>query len=79
MPSSWSSVMAARASPAHCGTGAGASSVSHPRRTHSPTSAWVTLLAIDHETSAVPGPAVGPYASATSAPRCTTTSARCSP
>ena len=60
MCSSWRKVMAWRSSPAHSGTGAGASRSSRPSRTAIPTSAWVTLLPVDHEISVVSGPVSGP-------------------
>ncbi len=60
MCSSWRRVMAWRSSPAHSGTGAGASRSSRPSRTAMPTSAWVTLLPVDHEISVVSGPVSGP-------------------
>ena len=51
--------MAERSSSAHSGTGAGASSSRRPSRTAMPTSACVTLLAVDHEINVVSGPADG--------------------
>src|SRR6476661_6230066 len=76
MCSRWRTVMARRSSPAHSGTGAGASTSRRPFRTAIPTSAWVTLLPVDHEISVVSGPVSGPYVSWTTWPSWTTTSAR---
>ena len=54
---SWSSVIPALGSPGRChsGIGAGASTVSRPSRTRTPTSAFITLLETDHPASGVSG------------------------